>query len=312
MENKIRIIIIISMMYGLALNGQPVALDPANPHFSLGQLDCTLITIMLTIALSCFLVSELTRNYSQVDKLWSLMPIIYGLVAFSSDPSPRLAIMCVLLAIWGFRLSFNFYRKGGYNIIPWKGEEDYRWKVVQQHPVLKGRIRFGLFNLFFISLYQHFLILLFSSPLLLAAKNQTSNLTFLDIIAAFLMLVFIAIETIADNQLYRFHKLKRQQEKPEGLYSKSLGKGFMSEGLWRFVRHPNFTSEQAIWISFYFFGVAASGNWINWTLAGPLLLVLLFLGSSEMTERISSGKYPDYAAYRKDVPKFLPDIFRTR
>ena len=86
----------------------------------------------------------------------------------------------------------------------------------------------------------------------------------------------------------------------------------MSEGLWLYVRHPNFASEQAIWISFYFFGVAASGQWINWTLAGPSLLILLFLGSSQMTESISSGKYPDYATYRKYVPKFLPDIFRKK
>jgi steroid 5-alpha reductase family enzyme len=272
----------------------------------------TWIIIMIIAVCSCLLVSELTRNYSQVDKLWSLMPIIYGLVAFLSNPSPRLAIMCVLITIWGFRLSFNFYRKGGYSIVPWKGEEDYRWKVLRQHPALKGRIRFGLFNLFFISFYQHFLILLFSSPLLLAARNKTGNLTFLDIIAAFLMMVFIVIETIADNQLFRFQKIKRQQENPKRLYSKSLEKGFMSEGLWRFVRHPNFVSEQAIWICFYFFGVAASGHWINWTLAGPSLLILLFLGSSQMTESISSGKYPDYAAYRKEVPKFLPDIFRKK
>jgi steroid 5-alpha reductase family enzyme len=133
----------------------------------------------------------------------------------------------------------------------------------------------------------------------------------LDIVAASLMLGFILIETIADNQLFRFHRLKRMKEKPEGLYSKSLEKGFMCEGLWRFVRHPNFASEQAIWISFYFFGVAATGRLINWTLVGPFLLVLLFLGSSEMTESISRGKYPDYDTYRKDVPKFLPRLFQS-
>ncbi len=267
------------------------------------------IITMFTAVCVCFLVSEITCNYSQVDKLWSLMPIVYSLIALMTFPSPRMWIMLLLVSIWGFRLSFNFYRKGGYNIIPWKGEEDYRWKILRQHPALKGRIRFGLFNLFFISFYQHFLILLFSSPLLIAAKNQTGSLNILDIIAASLMLVFILIETIADNQLFRFQKLKRMKENPEGLYSKSLERGFMSEGLWRFVRHPNFASEQAIWISFYFFGVAASGQWINWTLTGSVLLVLLFLGSTEMTEGISSGKYPDYASYRKDVPKFLPGLF---
>jgi steroid 5-alpha reductase family enzyme len=276
------------------------------------QLYSTWIATMFIAAFVCFLVSEMTRNYSQVDKLWSLMPIVYGFIAFSANPSPRLAIMVVLVAIWGFRLSFNFYRKGGYNIIPWKGEEDYRWKIMRRHPALKGRIRFGLFNLFFISFYQHFLILLFSSPLLLVAKNQDTNLKLLDLIAASVMLLFIIIETIADNQQYRFHELKRQVGKQEGFYCESLGKGFLCEGLWQYVRHPNFASEQAIWISFYFFGVAASGRLINWTLAGPFLLVLLFLGSTRMTESISSQKYPEYGAYQKEVPKFFPRFNRSR
>ncbi len=281
-----------------------------NHIFNFGQPEITLITIMLATASICFLVSEITRNYSQVDKLWSLMPVIYSLVAYSANPSPRLGIMCVLVALWGIRLSFNFYRKGGYNIVPWKGEEDYRWKILRMHPALTGRVRFGLFNLFFISFYQNFLILLFSSPVILVSKNPVSGINLIDICAASLMLLFIIIETIADNQQLRFQRLKRQSQKAGGRYSESLKNGFLSEGLWGYVRHPNFIAEQCIWISFYFFGVAATGKWINWTLAGPLLLILLFLGSTRMTENISSGKYPGYAAYRKDVPKFIPGLIR--
>lgn len=132
-----------------------------------GQLTGTCLTIMLIISLVCFLVSEITRNYSQVDKLWSIMPVIYSLVSFSAYPSPRLGVMFCLVMIWGLRMSF------------------------------------------------------------------------------------------------------------------------------------------------YFFGVAASGNWINWTIAGPILLILLFLGSTALTERISSNKYPDYIVYKKEVPKFLPRFFKS-
>ena len=251
-----------------------------NHIFNFGPPEVTLITIMLTTAFICFLVSEITRNYSQVDKLWSLMPIIYTLVAYSANPSPRLGHYVCTGGSWGFRLSFNFYRKGGYNIVPWKGEEDYRWKFLRQHSLFKGRIRFRLFNLFFISLYQNLLILLFSSPIILVSQFPGSNLNLIDIFTASLMLLFIIIETIADNQQYRFHKLKRQSQKAGGRYSESLKNGFLSEGLWGYVRHPNFIAEQCVWISFYFFGVAATGKWINWTLAGPLLLILLFLGST--------------------------------
>jgi steroid 5-alpha reductase family enzyme len=267
------------------------------------------IIIMLAATLVCFIVSELTFNYSQVDKLWSLMPLVYGLITLTAFPSPRIWLMFSLVSTWGFRLSFNFYRKGGYNIIPWKGEEDYRWKIMRQNPALKGRFRFGLFNFFFISIYQNFLILLFCSPLLMAAKNINTRLNLIDIFAAALMLIFIVTETIADNQLFRFHKLKLNGRISNVIYSESLRNGFMSEGLWRYVRHPNYISEQAIWISFYLFGVAASGQWINMTLAGAVLLVILFMGSSRLTEKISSQKYPEYAEYKKRVPRYLPKVF---
>ena len=276
---------------------------------NLQQLMILWITIMVSAAMTCFLVSEITRNYSQVDKLWSLMPIVYSSISCIFFPSPRLLIMGVMVSLWGLRLSFNFYRKGGYNIIPWKGEEDYRWKIMQQNPFLKGRFRFALFNLFFISFYQHLLILLFSTPLLLAAQYRRISLNYLDLLGASLMLLFLIIETLADNQQFRFQSMKRQKSDPGDQYTESLKNGFLSEGIWRYVRHPNFISEQAIWLSFYLFGVAASGRLFNWTLTGGILLILLFIGSTELTERISSEKYPAYTIYKKLVPKFIPGFF---
>jgi steroid 5-alpha reductase family enzyme len=34
--------------------------------------------------------------------------------------------MAALAAVWGLRLTYNFYRRGGYAWPPWTGEEDYR------------------------------------------------------------------------------------------------------------------------------------------------------------------------------------------
>ena len=118
-----------------------------DPRFH--DLVLTWFTVIIIVAIACFVVSELTRNYSQVDKLWSLMPVAYSWITVAAFPSVRLYIMAALVTLWGLRLSYNFYRKGGYNIIPWKGEEDYRWKILRENPALKGRIRFGLFNLVF-------------------------------------------------------------------------------------------------------------------------------------------------------------------
>jgi len=270
------------------------------------------LCIMMASALVCFLVSEITRNYSQVDKLWSLLPAVYSILVVTKFPLPRLFIMSILVITWSLRLSYNLYRKGGYDIIPWKGDEDYRWKILRQHSFLKGRIRFGLFNLLFIAFYQNLLIFLFSSPLLIVAHNRDSGLNLFDFATALLMILFIIIETVADNQQYRFQLLKRGMATASGRYRASLKQGFISEGLWRHVRHPNFAAEQAIWISFYFFGVAASGKLINWTISGPILLVFLFIGSTRLTENISSKKYAGYEAYKKEVPKFIPVFFRSK
>jgi len=271
---------------------------------------CKWITLMIIVIALCFITGEITRNYSQVDKLWSLIPIAYSWMTVFAFPGPRVIIMAFLVSLWGLRLSYNFHRKGGYSIIPWDGQEDYRWKYLRGTSILKGRFIYGLFNLFFISIYQNIVIFLFSSPLLIAALHKDKSLTIIDMLAATFMLIFIITETIADNQLFRFHQEKKMPENKENKYAMSVKNGFLSEGLWKHVRHPNFTSEQAIWISFYFFGVAASGKWINITICGPVLLVLIFAGSTVLTENISSKKYSLYALYQKNVPKFIPWPFR--
>jgi len=79
-------------------------------------------------------------------------------------------LMVILVTFWGIRLTYNFAIKGGYPKTwkIWTGEEDYRWNVLRERPLFKNkRIRFSLFNLFFICSYQMFLILLFSSPVVL-------------------------------------------------------------------------------------------------------------------------------------------------
>ena len=79
----------------------------------------TLFKAMLAVALTCFVISEITRNYSQVDKLWSLLPIGYTwFVAFKAGFDARTVLMASLATLWGLRLTYNFSRRGGYHWIP--------------------------------------------------------------------------------------------------------------------------------------------------------------------------------------------------
>lgn len=272
----------------------------------------TLVQLMLGIAITCFVASELSRNYSQVDKLWSIVPILYvGYVAWASGWELRLTLMAVLVFIWGARLTYNFARRGGYQWPPWAGDEDYRWAVLREMPLLQGRVRWTLFNFFFISLYQQSLILLFTLPTLVAWKGRGEPLNMLDFVATAGILLAVAIETIADQQQYDFQTEKYRQINAGEPRTGDFQQGFLSSGLFAWVRHPNYAAEQTVWLCFYLFSVAATGRWINWSLAGGILLVLLFLGSSDFSEKISAGKYPGYSAYQQRVPRFIPRLRRA-
>lgn len=269
----------------------------------------TVFIIAGIAVLYCFVVGEITNNNSQVDKLWSILPIIYvWVVADYGDYSPRLLLMAVLVTLWGARLTYNFSRHGAYKWKFWTGKEDYRWEVLRKKPEFQPRWKWTLFNLFFISGYQNALILLFTLPTIVALQYNTTPLTIWDWIVAAFVLGFLVVETVADNQHWKFQSEKWRRFNDGEELTGDYKKGFLDKGLWSMSRHPNYFGEQGVWVSFYFFSVIASGQWLNWSIAGCLLLVVLFQGSSNFSEEISVGKYPGYADYQKRVSRFLPSI----
>jgi steroid 5-alpha reductase family enzyme len=254
----------------------------------------------------CFLIGELSKNNSQVDKLWSIVPIGYvWYMTIEGGMNERMVLMAILVSIWGSRLTFNFARRGAYTWRFWAGEEDYRWEILRKRPGFNNRFVWMIFNLLFISAYQNVLIFLFTLPVLASLADNTNPLGIADYALAGLYVALVIIEFIADQQQYDFQTEKHRRLK-EGLPLEQYEKGFVSTGLWSIVRHPNYACEQAIWVVFYFFSVTATGEWINWSVAGCVLLIILFKGSSDFSEDISANKYPEYSEYQRRVPRFIP------
>ena len=129
----------------------------------------------------------------------------------------------------------------------------------------------------------------------------------IDYLLAALMLLAVVIEYIADQQQYDFQTEKHRRIKA-GEPLDDYEVGFVSTGLWGIVRHPNYAMEQSIWVIFYLFSVNATGQWINWTIGGCVLLLILFKGSSDFSEELSANKYPSYKDYQKRVPRFIPGL----
>ena len=302
---------LVGTLIGISIIACPLLYIFVGPALDASQLETLKILGIIAgcSALFCFVVGELTGNNSQMDKLWSLLPIAYTwVIAARGGMTPRLAVMAVLATLWGCRLTFNFARKGAYRLKFWEGEEDYRWAVLRAKKEFQPHWKWMLFNLFFISIYQNTLVLMTTFPALVL-MNVTVPFGWVDALAAVLMLGFIAYETVADELQWAFQSTKWKMLKSGKSLSElpaPYNKGFNTVGLWGVSRHPNYFAEQGTWCAFYLFSVGGGIGIINWSIIGALLLIVLFLGSSAFAEEISSAKYPEYARYCREVSKFLP------
>ncbi len=252
----------------------------------------SLFPACITMSIIVFITSTITNNVSQVDKLWSIIPFVYTWMPVCDG---RTFVMAFLATVWGIRLTWNFNRRGGYSWPPWSGEEDYRWEQIRQGHYLRifqNPVVWHVFNFVFISVYQNFLLLLIVTPSFLAYSLATNvgcekiyvPLNAVDYLLAILVLFFIIVESIADNQQFAFQTEKYRRINAGIELDRDYKDGFNQTGLFSILRKPNYAAEQSIWITFYFFTVNASGGKLifNWTMLGWLLLVLLFQGSGKL------------------------------
>ncbi len=237
------------------------------------------------VALGCWLASVLTHEYSWVDRLWSVVPVVYLWVFAARSGDARTTLVAVLVTLWGVRLTFNFARRGGYA----PGGEDYRWAIIRER--IPGWA-FAVFNFAFIAVYQHALLLLIALPGW-TMVNYPVPLGGFDIVAAVVFFGLLVGETVADQQRWNFHRAH-----PEG--------GVLRTGLFRYSRHPNYFFEISQWWVVFGFAVIATRTVALWTAAGAVLLTLLFLGSTAFTEWISRSRHPEFEAYRHTTSMLVP------
>ncbi|CAG9972227.1 unnamed protein product [Clonostachys byssicola] len=265
----------------------------------------------VAFSVAFFIVSELNRNYSQVDRLWSILPNLYVVhlalwARLAGLPHSRIDLIAVFTSLWSARLTFNYWRKGGYTV----GSEDYRWAIVQKY---LPRPVWIIFNITFISFIQSVLLFSFSCipayAILLSTQFEPS-ITTPDVLYFVAEVFLVASEFVSDGQMWTYqtakHKYLKDAKVPQGFNRADLDRGFLTSGLFAYSRHPNFFAEQSIWLVLYQWSCYATNNVYSWTGIGAGALVLLFQGSTWLTEAITTGKYPEYSEYQKQVGMFIP------
>ncbi|PKK48567.1 hypothetical protein CI102_6267 [Trichoderma harzianum] len=265
----------------------------------------------LVVGLLALIVSEINRNYSQIDRLWSILPNLYVVhialwARVAGLPHGRVDLIALCTTLWSIRLTYNYWRRGGYNI----GSEDYRWMIVKAQ--LNSVVWF-IFNVTFISFIQSILLYLFScvpAYVILLSSQFEPEVQAVDMVFAGVEILLVLSEWISDGQQWAYqtakYKYKDTGKLTSGYTSAELDRGFITTGLWAYSRHPNFFAEQTIWFMLYQWSCFATNTPYSWAGIGAVLLVLLFQGSTNLTENITSGKYPEYKAYQNHVGMFIP------
>ncbi|KAI9717734.1 MAG: hypothetical protein M1812_004463 [Candelaria pacifica] len=271
------------------------------------------LALSLFLAPIFLLAAEINKNYSQVDRFWSLLPTMYNahftLYAHMVGlPTQRLDTLLAFSCIWSCRLTFNYWRKGGYSI----GSEDYRWQVLREkiNPTL-----FFVFDVLFISLAQSLLLFSITTPtyaLLLASKITGNESTTADLLFSRGLVGCVLMAFFADQQQWNFQNAKKDYQKtakvPSKFQQEDLDRGFLVTGLWSWSRHPNFAAEQTTWVLLYQWACYTTDTFYNWTIIGSICYLILFQASTWFTELVTAKKYPEYAEYQQRVGKFLPRL----
>jgi len=252
----------------------------------------------LGFAVTSFVFGIVTKDYSWIDRLWSILPVGFAwYYAYRSGCALAPCAAAAAVTFWGIRLTFNFSRKGGYN-----GIEDYRWSYLRTkvtNPVL-----WQLFNFFFISFFQTGLFILFTYPIYSLTFYSSDSLPVLFWVFLILGIALVCYEFACDQQHWNFHSAKKAakegREFPEK-FSSDVKKGFFTHGFFSLSRHPAYFGELGFWWTIWLSAFSLTWNPVLSGLFGPVLLTIIIIGSTFLAESISSSKYPEYKNYKKRV-----------
>lgn len=195
-------------------------------------------------------------------------------------------LLCSLLILYGIRLS-------GYLAIR-------EIKSAQYRNILKNESKQDVpFNVkTYIWIAVVILYVCMTSPVSFRMYNQTPD-NLMIVIGTLIAYTGFAIEFTADQQ--------------KSAVKKKDPKMFASEGLYKFVRCPNYFGELTIWFGVLLSGFSALNNVLQWTLAilGYIGIVFVMFSGARRLELRQDRVYAEnekYKEYIKKTPIIIPGI----
>ncbi len=222
------------------------------------------------------------KFYDLTGSLSYITIILYVLIS-SNDGISNYGniILSSLIIIWTLRLgTFLFLRIK-------KAGEDKRFREIKKS-----------FSWFFMAFTVSGMWVSICALCALTGISNGIELTGVTYIGILLFVIGFTLEIIADTQKTNFRKLKDNKDK------------FITTGLWKYSRHPNYLGEIILWIGVAI--ISYSSLEINqlFTLISPIFtyLLLVHVSGINLLEKSGEKKWGDlneYKKYKKETPRLF-------
>jgi steroid 5-alpha reductase family enzyme len=243
-----------------------------------------LVIIAAYMALWFCLAQALGRN-DVADIAWGTGFIVTAISAMVSteNVTPRGLLTTALVVLWGVRLACHVFLRNR------DKHEDPRYRKWRQdwgkHAVIRAFLQ--------VFLLQGVLIIIISLPVTIAVTAGQSPLSSLDLLGVCIWCVGFACEAVGDYQLAKYKRDPANKGK------------IMTQGLWKYTRHPNYFGEVALWWGVYLIALSVPRGWT--TILGPITITYLILKVSGIP--LLEEKYkdnPEFQMYKRRTSAFLP------
>ena len=239
----------------------------------------------IAATLFVWLLGLFFRNASMYDPYWSVAPpvLFVCFAAVSGYFGAAGAVYMAVFLIWGVRLTRNW-------VIGWRGMAHQDWRYTMLHEQCPPL--WFLTNLFGINLVPTFFVFAALVPAYMVTLQPVA-VTAVTLIGAAVSLAAVALQIVSDAQLRRYRQL-----------AENAGKS-IDTGLWKYSRHPNYLGEVSFWWGVWIIQFSVLPQ-LWWTIAGPVLMTLMFLFISiPMMEKRLLASRADYADYRRRTSALL-------
>lgn len=232
-------------------------------------------------------LSLIRNDYSTVDIFWGMAQVVLVIALFFYFGALALSngFIYGAIALWGLRLSWYLYRRN------WKKPEDFRYQAMRKKWVKLEKLQAYIK----VYLLQSGFAFLMAITLLTLGDASLNQPWLLGLGGAVFILGFV-FETLADEQMMAFQKVKKPGE-------------LLTTGVWKLSRHPNYFGEVTVWWGIGLMALAHAQTLLDagLMLISPITITYLLLGLSgiPILEKRYDGD-PAYDAYRKKTRAFFP------